>query len=176
MSKGRFTKEYIFDLMVEDMLIENKLYMKRGYKKYTSPIGLIDHELTESKVREILAKRTEGAIKSWSSSLQSLYNSCRRRAFKLESSKRFKFISTLSNGLFEEILKEYGINVIEYRNGEIGTSLEDNGQKLLNMMLEESVLPRLEKECGITKIKINKTATANSYNIFDFSEMEIVSS
>jgi hypothetical protein len=82
----------------------------------------------------------------------------------------------LSNGLFEEILKEYGINVIEYRNGEIGTSLEDNGQKLLNIMLEESVLPRLEKECGITKIKINKTATANSYNIFDFSEMEIVSS
>lgn len=176
MSKSKFTKEHILDLMVEDILAENKRYIGRGYKRYTSPIGLIDHELTESKVREILAKHTEGAIKNWSSSLQGLYNSCRRRAVKVESSKRLEFVSTLSNGLFEEILGEYGIRITKWYNNEVNTSFEDNGQKLLKIMFEEKILPRLEKECGVTKIKINKTATANSYNIFDFSEMEVISS
>lgn len=176
MSKGRFTKEYILSLMVEDILDENEKYIRRGYKTYTSSIGLIDHELTESEVKERLAKRTEGAIKNWSPLLQSLYNTCRRRAVKYESSKRLEFISKLSNGLFEQILREYGIRITRWYNNEVNTSLEDNGQKLLKMMLEEKILPRLEKECGVTNIKINKTATANSYNIFDFSEMEVVSS
>ena len=96
------------------------------------------------------------------------YSTARAEAAKEKQNLLLKFISTSIN----DVLSEFGIEARSYHDGSVDVRCRDSGKAILNIIFEEKILPKFE-EMGIKGIKLKRNASAATYNIFDWSNVEI---
>lgn len=97
-----------------------------------------------------------------------LYNFEAKRIKSERSTGVLKLIRDSAYNLFlEHDLQIYG-------NDEIRVSLTNEGYKKLIVRYLKSILPEIEKELGITGIKIRSNITPLSQNLLDFSNITVV--
>lgn len=97
-----------------------------------------------------------------------LYNFEVKRIKRERSTGVLKLIRDSAYNLFlEHDLQIYG-------NDEIRVSLTGEGYKRLIVRYLKFILPEIEKELGITGIKIRSNITPLSQNLLDFSDVTVV--
>ena len=96
------------------------------------------------------------------------YSNARAKAVKKKQTLLLNFISTSVN----DVLSEFGIEARSYNDGSVDVRCRDSGKTILKMIFEEKILPKLE-EMGIKGLKLKRNASAATYDIFDWSKVEI---
>ena len=97
-----------------------------------------------------------------------LYNFEVKRIKRERSTGVLKLIRDSAYNLFlEHDLRIYG-------NDEIRVSLTNEGYRKLIVRYLKFILPEIEKELGITGIKIRSNITPLSQNLLDFSDVTVV--
>jgi len=120
-----------------------------------------DYTMTELKA---LAKTDEYIFKELRNARSVEYNRMRVELRK----KKANFWDNMSAGNLKKCLNADGMNI---HNGRV--YFTRNGEDVLKFWIENRVLPRLEKELGLTGIKVAKYVGGQCGNLFNFDNAKI---